>query len=142
MEMATIFLSSTRDLHDTPHFVCAALMAEEPRQEFVESQAIRLRPALAARHFDTGCVHDERRDPMAMETAMQPESIASCFVAAHHGRVRREAKALLGPANFLEELRHGSRGYRPFAWVLRHADGATELPRRCPQCKGQKQCDR
>jgi hypothetical protein len=54
MEMATIFLSSTRDLHDTPHFVCAALMAEEHRQEFVEIQAIGLRPALAAINFDTG----------------------------------------------------------------------------------------
>jgi hypothetical protein len=54
MERATIFLSSTRDLHDTPPCVFAALMAEEHRQEFVEIQAIRLRPALAAINCDTG----------------------------------------------------------------------------------------
>lgn len=77
---------------------------------------------------------------MRDQAAMQPKAVAARLVAAHDTRVLGQAEALLRLGDLLLDPGDIPSRDRPFAWLLRHANGEAELPGLLPQFKRQGQC--
>src|SRR4029453_4791289 len=132
MELPTVFLLDAGYTHHTPHLLLACQVAQEHRQEVVNVQPIRLRPAVAPIDLNTRGVDDMVHDALRYQVTVQPEPITPSLVATHDVCVLRQAKALLRPGDLLLESLDITSGDRPFAWLLRDTNSEAQFPGICP----------
>jgi hypothetical protein len=77
--------------------------ADEHCGELHGIEAIALGATLAAIDLDAGGIDDDVLDPFFDKVAMEPETVATGFIATEHGRVVRELEALLGTLDLESE---------------------------------------
>jgi hypothetical protein len=65
VQLAAVFISNAGHPHHTPHLLFPSPMTQQPGTQLVHSQAIRLRPAVAALDLDARRVDHDVLDALA-----------------------------------------------------------------------------
>jgi hypothetical protein len=102
MELAAVCIVDTWHPDDNPQPLFPGGIPEQPHEQRMHVEAIRLRTSLAAIDFDARRVNHAGLDTMGDQEPMESEAIPTGLVAAHHPRVFRQSKALLGPVNLCQ----------------------------------------
>ena len=139
VKMALILGRQAGHLHHAPHAGLAAVVAQEHGQQLFDVQAVGLGVLAAATDLDAGRVHHQVGHVLVFQEAVQPETVATSFVATQHRRVGRQAEPLLGQRDFLLECGRVARGDLALPWVLAVADREAQFPILVAQLKGQVQ---
>jgi hypothetical protein len=121
-----------------PPATCALVRAppQGPALAHVQPSTRGATRATLARHG--GGSHHSVGAPGRRHKARPPATCPARFRAAHHGCGVRATTAALGLGHLVEPARLVTRGDTPCARLRTRARGATELPRLCTPCKGEK----
>jgi hypothetical protein len=96
------------DLAWHPHHVPDAALAVHPsiqhRRQLPHIESIRLRAAGSPVHLNTRRVDDAIAHAERREIPVDPEPVPPRFITALHGRIGRQAEAVLGGGNFVAHV--------------------------------------
>src|SRR5262249_27071634 len=82
-----------------PHLVLTRHVAHEHGERLMDIKPIGLGATLTTIGLNTGRVDHEILHAMRHQAAVQPETLTSCLIAAHHAALLAQAKALFGLRN-------------------------------------------
>src|SRR5215475_2699713 len=75
-----------------------------------------------------GGIHHMVRDPVLLQKPMQPEAVATRFIATHHGSAFWQTHAVFGRGDVVEHMLLLPCGHSTLTRLLTMARGAAELP--------------
>ena len=128
VEVAFIFGFRGRGADDAPDLFFAAVVADQHGEEFADIHMVGFDPFSSAGDFDASGIHDQVFDVLGDEVAVEPEAIASSFVATEDAGVGREEEAFFSREDFLLEGDEVASGDGAFSGFLAEADGEAESP--------------
>ncbi len=103
MKLTLVFVFNRRRSHDTAGLLFSLLVTDEQGEQLAHVQPVAFGAAATAVYFDARGINDLIVDPLGQQEAMEPEAVATGFVAAYDGGFWREAEALFGPGHFREQ---------------------------------------
>jgi hypothetical protein len=81
MQLPAVFFLHTGDADDPPHPPFPGDVAQEPGEQLVHIEALRLRPTVTAIDLNAGRVYDAVLHPLGLSTAVEPKAIPARLVA-------------------------------------------------------------
>jgi hypothetical protein len=116
-------------MQDAPDPTFSTHVSREFPQKGCGVEAIRLGLSSPAIDINARRINDQAGHAETLERPVQPESISSRFVAAHHWGIDSESEAALRSSDFSAQPREIARGHCAHSRRLRRTAGTeTELP--------------
>jgi hypothetical protein len=96
-------------------------------------------PASGFDLFPMGPLDDDALDAVREQRPMQPEPVATRFVAASHGRIGCQLESTFGQGDLLQQSDQVTGGDRSDAWRSRTRDPERKFPTRATEIESQEQ---
>ena len=140
MLMPAIFGHLRRSLHFAPHLLLAAVVADKHGQQLADVHAVGLGSPSSTWDLDAGRVHHQVLEALGSQVAVDPEAIATSFVAAQDASVLWKMKAFFGQADFLSQGEEITCVDAALAGLLAQANRKAQLPFLVAQLESYVQC--
>jgi hypothetical protein len=104
MELSSMLVASVGTRTTRKARPLAGDIAHQLREQLLDVESIRLRPARAPVDFDAGGIDDHIVHADRHQISVHPEPVGTRFIAAGNGRIGRQSKPTLLRRDFVREL--------------------------------------